>query len=328
MGRIYTKTGDRGDTGLFGGSRVNKDNLKVECYGTVDEANSMIGVAYSLVKNREIKDELREIQKRLFIVGAEIASDANGVEKLTDKISQRDVELLEETIDIHTAEVEPQDGFVIPGGAVSASTLHMARTVVRRAERLVVSLDNQVEINSNIKKYLNRLSDVLFIMARVEEKYNFIQEVKSRVLDRLKDNTIEWNLSLKLSKKMAEAAERKAIEIGVPVVFTVMDAGGNIVLVHRMEDSLLASLDISMNKAYTSLSLKMSTDKVANIVKEDSNLYGIQWSNKGRIVPFGGGYPLKHKGKIIGGIGVSGGTVEQDVKVALNALKVFEIERS
>lgn len=328
MGKIYTKTGDKGDTSLFGGSRINKDNLQVECYGTVDEANSMIGVAYSLVKNNEIKSELRDIQKRLFVLGAEIASDSKGAAKLIDKISQRDVDSLEKIIDSHTSEVDPQDSFIIPGGCVSASTLHMARTIVRRSERNLVSLSNQAIINNNIKKYLNRLSDVLFIMARVEEKYNFIQEVKFKVLDRLENNTKKWELSLRLSKRMAGAAEKKAKEIKVPVVFTVMDSGGNIVLVHRMEDSLLASIDISMNKAYTALSLKMSTDQVSHIVKEDSDLYGIQWSNKGKIIPFGGGYPLRHKGKIIGGIGVSGGTVKEDMEIALNALKVFEIERS
>ncbi|MBS4534536.1 cob(I)yrinic acid a,c-diamide adenosyltransferase [Clostridium sp. D2Q-14] len=328
MRSIYTKTGDKGETSLFGGSRISKDNLQVECYGTVDEANSMIGVAYSLVNDDEIKNELRNIQKKLFVLGAEIASDSKGIKNLTDKIVQRDIELLEKTIDKYTKKIGIQDSFIIPGGDISSSTLHMARTVVRRSERLVIALNKQAEINTYIKKYLNRLSDLLFIMARIEEKCNFIQEVKLKVLDRLKDNKKELDISLKLSKRMAEAIERKAVELGVPVVFTVMDSGGNIVLVHRMENSLLASIDISMNKAYTALALNMSTDKVSEIVKEDSELYGIQWSNKGKIVPFGGGYPLKHKEKVIGGIGVSGGTVEEDISIAINALKVFDIERS
>lgn len=323
---IYTRNGDKGETRLFGGSKINKDSLRVNCYGTIDEANSIIGLAYSIVKNEDIKAELRDIQKKLFVLGAQLASDDNGKEKLGNKISQSDINCLEKIIDKYEAQVGPQKEFVLPGETTSSSVLHVARTVVRRSERLVVTLSKETNIDGILIKYLNRLSDVLFIMARAEERYLLIQEVKDKVLKKIGNSSNKLTLNLEIAKKMAESAEHKGKEIGVPIVFSVLDSGGNLILIHRMEDSLLASIDISINKAYTALALKMSTDKVANIVKADSDLYGIQWTNKGRIVPFGGGYPLTINGKIVGALGVSGGTVEEDMKIALYALKTFEME--
>lgn len=323
---IYTRTGDRGETRLFGGSKIDKDSLRVDCYGTIDESNSVIGAAYSIVSNEDIKKELRNIQKRLFVLGAQLASDDNGKEKLNDKISQSDVDYLESIIDKYEAQVGRQTSFIIPGENTSSSVLHVARTVVRRAERLIIALSRETDIDEVLIKYLNRLSDALFIMARAEERYLFIQEVKEKVLEKLGHASNESILNLKVAKKIAEAAERKGTEIGVPIVVSVLDEGSNLILLHRMEDSLLASIDISMNKAYTALALKIPTNEVANIVKEDSDLYGMQWTNKGRIVPFGGGYPLEIDGKVIGALGVSGGTVEEDTEVALYALKTFEME--
>ena len=128
---------------------------------------------------------------------------------------------------------------------------------------------------------------------------------------------------LTLAKKMAAAARVKAEEINVPIVFSVVDSGGNLAYFERMEDALMVSIDISVNKAYTANALKMSTDKVADVVKEDGSLYGLQWTNNGRMVVFGGGYPLKHNGEVIGGIGVSGGSVDEDMIIAKSALAVL-----
>lgn len=323
---IYTRTGDKGETRLFGGSKINKDSLRVNCYGTIDEANSMIGLAYSIVKNEDIKEELRSIQKKLFVLGAEIASDDNGRKKLAEKISQKDVELLEKIIDKYESQVGQQNNFVLPGESPSSSVLHVARTIVRRGERLIVNLARETDVDEAIVKYLNRLSDVLFIMAIAEERYMLIQKVKDEVLKRTGHAFSNFTLNLETAKKIAKLAEDKGKEMGVPIVVSVLDSGGNLILFHRMENALLASIDISINKAYTALALKMPTNEVAKIVKEDSNLYGIQWTNNGRIVPFGGGYPIKVKGNIIGALGVSGGTVEEDMKIALYALKAFEME--
>lgn len=129
---------------------------------------------------------------------------------------------------------------------------------------------------------------------------------------------------LDMAKKMAEAAAEKAIQIDVPMVIVICDAGGNMVLFNRMEDSLLASMDIATNKAYTAVALKMSTDTAADLAKESGQLFGIASCDKGRMVVFGGGFPIVEDGNIIGGIGVSGGSVAEDMTVAqagLDALK-------
>ncbi|WP_432666508.1 cob(I)yrinic acid a,c-diamide adenosyltransferase [Wukongibacter baidiensis] len=327
MGKVYTKTGDKGETGLFGGSRISKDDLRVDCYGTVDEVISIIGVAYSIIDNMEIKEILRYIQKKLFSIGAELASDEKGYGLLKDKVAEEDVTYLENLIDKYLEKVGPQKSFIIPGKTTTSATLHVARTTVRRAERKITKLAKEASISNSLIKYINRLSDVLFILARVEEEKTFMDEVKGRVMERLKMISNKNILTLGLAKKMARAAEEKANSIGVSIVYSIADLGGNLILLHKMEDALLASTDISINKAYTSVALKMPTDKVADLVQPGSELYGIQWTNNNRIVTFGGGYPLKASDKIIGGIGVSGGTVEQDMEIALHSLRVFELER-
>ncbi|MGL4607708.1 MAG: GlcG/HbpS family heme-binding protein [Eubacteriaceae bacterium] len=121
---------------------------------------------------------------------------------------------------------------------------------------------------------------------------------------------------LDMAIKMTVAAAQKAVEIDVPMVIAVCDASGNLVLFNRMEDSLLASMDIATNKAYTAVALKMSTDAAAEHAKESGSLFGITTCDKGRMVVFGGGFPIYEDGKIIGGIGVSGGSVEEDMTVA------------
>ncbi|EJP6472289.1 cob(I)yrinic acid a,c-diamide adenosyltransferase [Clostridium botulinum] len=168
MFKIYTKTGDKGETGLFGGSRIAKDDLLVEIYGTLDEANSNIGVAYSLIKDKEIKENLRIVQKKIFVLGAEFASDEKGRKMLVNKISLEDIKFLEELIDRYMLIVGPQKEFIIPGDTTASAYLHVARTVVRRTERIIVKLSREVTIREEIRQYVNRLSDALFSMARVE----------------------------------------------------------------------------------------------------------------------------------------------------------------
>lgn len=327
MSSIYTKTGDQGQTGLLGGSRVGKDNAKVHCYGTLDEANASLGVAYSLLQNQDIKKVVRDIQKKLFILGAELASDEKGKKFIREKIEQTDVEALEKIIDYWLERVGPQREFVIPGKDTASAMLHVARTIIRRAERNIISFSKEEEIRPEILKYVNRLSDALFTMARAEENMEFVKLIKDKVIDKLKGlNKNNYTLELHMAKKMAEAAQEKALSMGVPIVFSVIDEGGNLVLLHRMKDSLLGSIDISINKAYTANAVKLPTHEVGKCAQPGESLYGIQ--NIDRMVVFGGGYPLKAGNKIIGGIGVSGGSVEEDMIIASFALRVFEMEKN
>ena len=183
--KIYTKTGDNGTTALFGGTRVKKHNLRIESYGTVDELNSYIG----LIKDQEIsnynKESLLKIQNDLFTLGAMLATPPeketlkNGKERLNiPKIDDEAILFLENEIDKMDLELPQMTHFILPGGHQAVSFCHVARCVCRRAERLSVELNDQEAINDAILKYLNRLSDYLFVLARMLSKDLSVEEIK------------------------------------------------------------------------------------------------------------------------------------------------------
>lgn len=164
--KIYTKTGDKGETGLVTGQRVPKDDLRVEAYGTVDEVSSVLGLARALTSVEKLKGMIWEIQNRLFIVGAELASEGDA--GLGTEIGPNDVKNVELMIDQLDAQLPPLSEFIIPGDTSASAALHVARTVVRRAERLTVRLSRDKAVGEALLTYLNRLSDLFFVMARYE----------------------------------------------------------------------------------------------------------------------------------------------------------------
>ena len=171
--KIYTKTGDQGSTGLFGGGRVAKDNIRVEAYGDVDELNAVIGMARSVEMMPRIDEVLVPIQRDLFAIGAILATpdrDKMAQHLQKARIDEGRIEELERAIDEGEAELEPLTAFIIPGGTPKAAALHVARTVCRRAERHVVRLQHEVELPPLTVIYLNRLSDLLFTLARVANR--------------------------------------------------------------------------------------------------------------------------------------------------------------
>ena len=163
MPKIYTRTGDRGETGLLGGGRVPKDDPRVEAYGTVDEANSVLGLLVVHL-DPEMGAVIHTIQRTLFDVGAELATPGPG---RVGAVTAEQVASLEALIDRWEEELTPLRQFILPGGGAPAAICHLARAVVRRAERRTVALAHSAEINPEILRYLNRLSDCLFVLARV-----------------------------------------------------------------------------------------------------------------------------------------------------------------
>ncbi|HIW58494.1 MAG TPA: cob(I)yrinic acid a,c-diamide adenosyltransferase [Candidatus Anaerobutyricum avicola] len=335
MANIYTKTGDKGTTGLYGGSRVDKDSLNVDVYGTIDEAISALGVAYAQTESPDIREYINHIQKRMFQAGAEFASDAKGMEMLKDKIGEADIRYLEDIVDKSTEVNGLMREFVVPGVNPSSAALHLARTIVRRAERKITTLAREIPVRDDLKKFINRLSDACFAMARLEEtraQEKEIEELKKtvrRVAKELLGGTgnkgeCKMDMSLKSLKKMAEFVEEKANEIGVPMVFSAVDEGGNLVYYQRMEGSLLVSIKVSQDKAYTACALKCPTSDLADLTKPGDSLWSLDSSGDGRIICFGGGYPIKVDGKVIGAIGISGGTAEEDMAVATYALEKMQ----
>lgn len=171
--KIYTKTGDNGTTALFGGTRVPKYHIRIESYGTIDELNSHIGLIRDQVIDQIHKNTLMEIQDRLFTVGAILATDPekatlkNGKARLNiPKISEADIKLLEDSMDSMNTSLPDMTHFVLPGGHQTVSFCHIARTVCRRAERLATHLNSLEPFQPETLKYINRLSDYLFVLAR------------------------------------------------------------------------------------------------------------------------------------------------------------------
>jgi cob(I)alamin adenosyltransferase len=169
--KIYTKTGDRGETGLFGGPRVRKSDPRVEAYGDVDELNASVGVVRAMVEDPELDAELGRIQSELFCVGAQLATPHDAkARSAVPPVDPAWTARMEAAIDAWAAEVPPLTRFVLPGGSRTAAALHVARTVCRRAERRAVSLAAEVPVDAEVLTYLNRLSDLLFVAARLANR--------------------------------------------------------------------------------------------------------------------------------------------------------------
>jgi len=177
--KIYTKTGDKGETSLFGGERVLKDSLRIESYGTIDELNSFIGLAITEVLDKEILNLLGEIQNMLFNVGADLATPALERNKKlkVKRVSSDYAEEIEKAIDYFESKLAPLQNFILPGGSKAAAILHVCRTVARRAERRVIRLNNTEQVGENLIIFLNRLSDLFFVLSRFENKISKVPDI-------------------------------------------------------------------------------------------------------------------------------------------------------
>jgi len=177
--KIYTKTGDKGKTSLIGGTKVSKADIRIDCYGTVDELNSFIGLLGDSLQDEHSKTTLKEIQDRLFTIGASLACDPKkNTSMAIPDLNEKDIAFLETEIDAMEKVLEPLKSFVLPGGHVTVSIAHIARCVCRRAERICVHLqENESNVEPLVVKYLNRLSDYLFVLARYVAHQLNIKEV-------------------------------------------------------------------------------------------------------------------------------------------------------
>ena len=415
MPNVYTRTGDKGDTGLFGGSRVPKQSLRVEAYGTVDEANAALGAAKAMLPAGQWRRRVHDVQQRLFVLAAELASDPEGAAILANKINTGDITDLEHLIDDCLAVTGPQREFVVPGRDDRSGAFHQARTVVRRAERRGLTLAETEPVRPELIKYLNRLSDAVYSLARLAETWRdeeierIVRDAVAKVLgtpskqaqpdreeraarvettpskpvepDRdegavrvettrqpknrpnpghhgfdtassqseqtgstnftraklaqpdgepsgersapapSRGRTPVRRFDLAAAKRIAERAEARSAELGVPVVIAAADAGGNLMLLHRIEGALLASIEIAINKAWSAVAFQAPTATLGPLATGDGPLPGLADTNSGRVVLFGGGVPVHVDGELAGAIGISGGTAEQDVDIATCALQ-------
>ncbi len=317
-GNIYTRFGDAGRTKLVRGVTVWKDDPRVQIYGTLDEATSAMGLARASTHHDDIFHDILDLQGELIGVMTELATPS-GAPPLVMPVAPPQVERLERKIDAYEEERIATNQFVRPGGSVASAALDLARTIVRRSERLLVAANREEPVNPALMRYVNRLSDLLYVMARVDEQREIKQMVIAALTPTLNPRPVEARmkatLDLAICDRMVEAGIRRAREIGVPMVLAVVDDGGNLLELRRMDGALIVSIQLAPHKAYTAATIQMPTADLANLSQPGAPLYGID-VNIPNLTLVGGGLPVPIDGTVAGGVGVSGGSVEQDVDVA------------
>lgn len=329
---IYTKAGDKGTTGLFDGLRVSKASERVHVYGTFDELNAHISLCEKKVLHEENRKLLKKLQWQLFLLCAEVATaDTNNLVAHSDVIGEEDTKQMEAIIDRYTQELPPVKSFLFLGNCESSAELHIARTVCRRGERLLIGLRESVQIRDELGQFVNRLSDFLYILARMEDYTYRINSIVTSVLSRyekaignkaVKDMDMsEYTAIYKYIENIQLRARERAAEIKVPVVVTIVDQAGRVVFVYRMEDSLLVSLELSKSKAYTAVAMKQPTHEISAAIQPGAMLYQLESMVDEKVTTFGGGFPILENGNIVGGLGISGGTTEEDMDIARYALR-------
>jgi ATP:cob(I)alamin adenosyltransferase len=315
---ITTKTGDDGYTSLLNGKRVHKFDLRIELMGNMDELLSHLGLIKSEIKDSKFIEELEAIQENISKIMAQVAYGSS--EKYN--LNKEELNSIETLIADYESMYIPESKFIVPGKNRVSALMDVCRTIGRRIERNLISVHRFYPVDEVSRIYLNRVSDYLYAGARY---IDFKEEITHKVKEYLNkeeivpmSNTSSNNVSmnLKLAKRLLEAIEKKALEIGLPVVLAIANEWGNIIAVHFMDGALPGSYNIAVDKAYTSAALRMSTEELGKLSQDGQPLYGINNTNNNRIIVFGGGVPLKLNGTLIGGLGISGGTAEQDSELA------------
>ena len=318
---IYTRTGDAGTTSLFTGQRVSKTHPRVEAYGTLDELNAALSLCACSAADEHHRALLEAIQQQIFWFSAELASDSERPSPKQRYISSEEISALEAAIDRAMARVEPLHSFILPGRCEAASRLHFARTLARRAVRQV------------LMRYINRLSDCLYALARAEDsdahQNNIIREVSRRYLAASQPSRSKETTPVALSfhdlHQLTRAAVERAQQLKVPVVISIVDAHGTETVTWRMPDALMVSSELAPKKAWTAVAMKTATHELSDAVQPGAALYGLETHLQGKVVTFGGGYALWRDGLLIGGLGISGGSVEQDMDIALAAIAAINV---
>lgn len=333
---IYTKTGDKGTTTLFTGQRVNKSHPRVETYGTLDELNAVLSLCMQVVQRPENRQLLDAVQHQLFYFSAELASDgetATAVDRKT--INDDHIHQLEQAVDRCMSALPPVHGFILPGNSEAGSRLHLARTLARRAERRLVELAEQVDVRPALLQYLNRLSDCLYALARDEDHQHQLEQIVKTVAARYRaacQNTksaapavTPMALSFKDVHQILKLTVASALELAVPVVIAVADHHGHMIMTYRMPEALLVSSELAPKKAWTAVAMKTPTHQLSATIQPGADLFQLEASLGGKIVTFGGGYPLWRHGQLVGGLGISGGSVEQDMHIAQAAIMALHL---
>lgn len=350
---IYTKNGDKGTTDLIRTKNVSKSDDRIQLVGAIDELTSHLGLVKTMVADVDTIRVIEKIQATLITVMAGVADPYNREYKINDDKT----EILESEIDRMEALFDRPKQFILPGENPVSAQIDVTRTVARRAERCLSQVSIKFGSDTGAKRFMNRLADYLYVLARyydavyaknadiTNKDKNSVegQENAGTGIVTAKENNVmntnqteetliqqvlmrmgQGRMTLETSKKLIEKIEEEAKRRGKQAVIAVCTPDGNPVAVHVMDGAFLVSFDVAVRKAYTSVAVKMSTMELSKLAQPGQTFYGLDKLEGGKIVIFGGGVPLIHNGVIIGGLGISGGTGEEDHSLAEYGLSVLE----
>ena len=345
---MFTGSGDRGMTSLKRDRNVSKADDRIQAIGEIEDLITHIGMIKLHADDVSLKADLEKIQRNL-LVCIEGISDPYHKD---NKISEEEVKILTEKMENLKASYPMTAWEPLPGGCEASLRIDMARSVARRAERWLTSSDKKYGGQPVRKQYMNLLSNYLYALARytdhveskktaqpavavqpvvtvpakpVNEKVPAAELTKEIVIQEvLKRIQTMDRVTLDIAKKLIEKIEGYAVSVGKKAVVAVCGPDGNPIAVHVMDGAFLVSFDVAVKKAYTAVSVKMSTMELGKLVQPGQTFSGLEQIEKDKLVFFGGGVPLFAGDKLVGGLGISGGTGEEDHDIAEYALSVFE----
>lgn len=348
---IYSKNGDKGTTNLVHTKNVSKSDDRVQLVGDIDELNSYLGLVKTMLQDADAVRTVEKIQTTLLVITDGVADPFNREYKVDDDRT----EFLEEEISRMDEKIPNSEKMHLPGQSRLSAEIDVARTVARRAERTLAAVSVKFGADNGAKKYMNRLADYLYTLARyvdvnnegkaavtvdkpseiisdggkdevktMTESQNQTGTVNETVIQEvLKRMGIQGKITLSGAKRLIEKIEQEAERRGKKAVIAVCGPDGNPIAVHVMDGAFLVSFDVATKKAYTSVAVKMSTKELSVLAQPGGTFYGVDKMDNGKIVIFGGGVPLKVGDTIIGGLGISGGTGEEDHSLAEYGLSVL-----
>ena len=341
---IYTANGDKGTTNLVHTKNVSKSDDRIQLVGTIDELSSHLGLIKTMMGEAEDIRFIENIQRTLNAVCSGVADPFNREFRTED---DRTGQLEEEISRLEGLFHCPEEENILPGSSRLSAELDIARAVARRAERDLAAVSVKFGADNGAKKYMNRLSDYLYVMARymesteqpVQKKEEItpfggkeaepVAAVQTPMTDEaviqevLKRMGIQGRITLDGAKRLIDKIEQEAKRRGKNAVIAVCGPDGNPVAVHVMDGAFLVSFDVATKKAYTAVAVKMSTKELAVLAQPGGTFFGVDKMDNGKIVIFGGGVPLKVGDTIIGGLGISGGTGEEDHSLAEYGLSIL-----
>lgn len=341
---IYTANGDKGTTNLVHTKNVSKSDDRIQLVGTIDELSSHLGLIKTMMSEADDIRFIENIQRTLNAVCSGVADPFNREFRTED---DRTGQLEEEISRLEGLFHCPEEENILPGSSRLSAELDIARAVARRAERDLAAVSVKFGADNGAKKYMNRLSDYLYVMARymetteqpVQKKEEItpfdgkeaepVVAVQTPMTDEaviqevLKRMGIQGRITLDAAKRLIDKIEQEAKRRGKNTVIAVCGPDGNPVAVHVMDGAFLVSFDVATKKAYTAVAVKMSTKELAVLAQPGGTFFGVDKMDNGKIVIFGGGVPLKVGDTIIGGLGISGGTGEEDHSLAEYGLSIL-----